>query len=132
MSNHKFQRPLSPHLTIYRPQITSVLSITHRITGIGLTIGILPLTLWLYAIAYDASLFESLQHFFTGFIGRLLLIGWTLAFYYHLGNGLRHLNWDIGRGFALPDVTASGQLVLVFTVAMTVFTWAIIFSRLGA
>ena len=122
-SPSKAHRPLSPHLQIYRPQITSAMSIMHRITGVALSVGSVLLVWWLWAAAYSPTCFETLQHFFQGWVGKTLLIGWTAAFYYHLGNGLRHLVWDTGRGFDLPSVTRSGLLVLVFVVAATVATW---------
>jgi succinate dehydrogenase / fumarate reductase cytochrome b subunit len=64
-------------------------------------------------------------------LGKLFLFGWTWAFYYHLANGIRHLNWDLGKGFALDEVLASGRLVVAFSLAMTVFSWAIIFKKVG-
>ena len=131
MASPKEQRPLSPHLQVYRWQITNSLSILHRITGFGLTLGLIPLTLWLCAQAYAPDLLELLEGLFASLPGKLMLLGWTLAFYYHLGNGIRHLNWDIGRGFTLPQVLASGRLVVVFAVSMTIFTWALVAQKVG-
>ncbi len=116
-------RPLSPHLGIYRWQITNTLSILHRITGVGLVLGVVLLAVWLVAAAWCPNFFPAMQDGLGTIVGKLLLLGWTAAFYYHLANGLRHLNWDMGRGFALADVTASGWLVVAFTVSMTLFTW---------
>lgn len=121
MSKHP--RPLSPHLTVYRPQITSVLSITHRITGLALYVGSLLLLAWLWSAAYHAECYRQLHDFMRAPLGRLMLLGWTAAYYYHFSNGLRHLWWDTGRGFSLPDVTRSGWAVIVLTVVLTAITW---------
>jgi succinate dehydrogenase / fumarate reductase, cytochrome b subunit len=131
MSNIHDNRPLSPHLSIYRWQITNTLSILHRLTGVGLTIGLVPLALWLWGAAYSPELFTCMTDMAGTIIGKLFLFGWTLAFYYHLGNGIRHLNWDIGKGFELSEVLASGRVVIAFALAMTVFTWAIILKQVG-
>src|ERR1700741_74027 len=95
-------RPLSPHLQIYRPQLTSVLSILHRATGIALGVGTLLLVYWLIAVAAGAgarAAYDVAQRLIGSWFGRLLLFGWTLAFFYHLANGVRHLAWDAGYGF---------------------------------
>ncbi len=131
MSHISDQRPLSPHLSIYRWLISNTLSILHRITGFGLSLGLIPFALWLYGAAYDPALFASLSGLFATIIGKIILFGWTLAFYYHLGNGMRHLNWDIGRGFSLPEMAASGKLVVVFSISMSIFTWVIVLQKVG-
>ena len=109
MSNLNESRPLSPHLGIYRWQITNTLSILHRMTGFGLTLGLIPLALWLWGAAYNAALFDCINQLANTVIGMLMLFGWTLAYFYHLGNGIRHLNWDLGRGFKLNEVRNSGR-----------------------
>jgi succinate dehydrogenase / fumarate reductase cytochrome b subunit len=119
----KAERPLSPHLQIYRPQITSVLSILHRITGFGLTIGALLLAFWLWAAAYSPECYEQFMELANTLVGKLFLFGWTFAFYYHLCNGIRHLVWDAGYGYELPTVTKSGVIALIATVALTAATW---------
>lgn len=124
MSSIHENRPLSPHLGIYRWQISNTLSILHRLTGVGLTLGLIPLALWLWGAAYEPALFDLLRSAFGSIIGKIFLFGWTVAFYYHLGNGLRHLNWDIGRGFSLPDMLASGRMVIAFAICMSIFSWA--------
>lgn len=129
MSTPQNHRPLSPHLSVYRWQITNTLSILHRITGFGLTLGLALFALWLICAAWYPLWFADLQAIFAHPVGLFFLFGWTAAFYYHLANGLRHLYWDIGRGFALEEVTASGQLVVVFTVTMTLFTWTLIWTK---
>lgn len=116
-------RPLSPHLQVYRPQITSVLSILHRLTGIALFFGTLIWVWWLVGAAIGDDAFDSAAWFMGSWLGQILLIGWTWALFYHLANGIRHLFWDIGKGFELETVTATGVAVLVFACAMTVVAW---------
>lgn len=121
MASH--DRPLSPHLQIYRWQITSVLSILHRATGVALAVGTLALVYWLIAAAMGAEEFATAQSLAGSVVGRLLLFGWTLALFYHLANGIRHLFWDMGLGFELPTVTRSGWAVLLLTLALTLGAW---------
>jgi succinate dehydrogenase / fumarate reductase, cytochrome b subunit len=116
-------RPTSPHLTIYKPQITSVLSISHRLTGLALYAGTALVVCWLYKAAYAPTQYSELHSFMTSTFGYVLMIGWTAAFYYHLANGLRHLFWDMGKGFEIKQVNRSGWLVILFTILMTGFTW---------
>src|SRR5690606_1427727 len=99
------RRPLSPHLQIYRPQITSTLSILHRLTGIALGGGTLLLTWWLVAAAAGPEAFATAQGFICSIVGRLLLFGWSFALFYHLCNGIRHLVWDAGYGFEIDTTT---------------------------
>ena len=116
-------RPLSPHLQIYRPQMTSVLSITHRLTGVALALGTLLFVYWLVAAASGAEAYETARGLISSWFGRLLLFGWSLALFYHLFNGIRHLFWDAGIGYELPDAQRSGWAVLAATVILTVITW---------
>lgn len=125
-------RPLSPHLGIYRWQISNTLSILHRMTGFALAIGLLVLVPWLWGVAYNPSWFDKFQQLLVSIPGQLLLFGWTVAFYYHLGNGIRHLFWDTGRGFSIPHMTESGLLVLAFTFCATTYTWLSILGKTGA
>ena len=118
-------RPLSPHLQVYKPQITSTLSILHRLTGLWLAVAAAVLVLWLYALAFDASLFQALTGFFSSLFGKLLLFSWVLAFNYHLCNGIRHLFWDAGKGFELPQVYRSGYLVLAVALILSVLVWLV-------
>ncbi|HMB76297.1 MAG TPA: succinate dehydrogenase, cytochrome b556 subunit [Kiloniellaceae bacterium] len=118
-------RPLSPHLQVYRPQLTSSLSILHRITGAALAVGTLLLVYWLAAAASGTEAFESAQGFFGSFFGQLLLFGWSIALFYHLCNGIRHLFWDAGLGFELPEVYRSGWAVVIATGVLTLLTWII-------
>ena len=125
----KEQRPLSPHLQIYKPQISSLMSILHRITGIVLTVGTIPLLLWLWAVAYDAAMFAALQNFFNAWYGVVMMVGWSAAFYYHLANGIRHMYWDTARGFSIKSVDLSGILTFVFVVVATAATWIVVMQK---
>jgi succinate dehydrogenase / fumarate reductase cytochrome b subunit len=115
-------RPLSPHLQVYRPQITSVLSILHRITGVILTLGTLLLTWWLVAAAYGPEAFATAQGALGSILGQLVLWGLTFAVFYHLGNGIRHLAWDFGWGFELSQLRTSGIVVVAFAAGATLVT----------
>lgn len=117
------QRPLSPHLQIYKPQLTSVLSISHRATGIALSIGTLFLVWWFIAAASSDSAFATAQSFFGSWLGLLLLLGWTLSFFFHLCNGIRHLCWDAGWGFDLRTTYASGWTVVAVSIALTLIAF---------
>ena len=124
-------RPLSPHLQVYRPQITSVLSILHRITGVILAFGSLLLVYWLVAAATGDAAFETAQGVIGSFFGRLFLFGWTFALFYHFSNGIRHLAWDAGFGFELDSVTRSGWIVVGASVVLTLFAWILGYSFMG-
>jgi succinate dehydrogenase / fumarate reductase cytochrome b subunit len=125
-------RPLSPHLQIYKPQLTAITSILHRFTGIGLSAGILYLLCWLLAVAQGPEAFDRLQDFNGSIIGRILLFGWSVAFFYHLLNGIRHLAWDAGFGFELPTAYKSGYAVLIGTVVLTIAAWVVGYFQMGA
>jgi succinate dehydrogenase / fumarate reductase, cytochrome b subunit len=125
-------RPLSPHLQIYRPQLTSVLSITHRATGVALSVGTLLLVWWLVAAANGPEAYDNVQRFLGSWIGLVLLFGWSVALFYHLCNGLRHLWWDTGRGLDLPSVYASGWAVLAATGVLTAIAWIAGISQWGS
>ncbi|EDP62793.1 succinate dehydrogenase, cytochrome b subunit [alpha proteobacterium BAL199] len=119
------RRPLSPHLQIYKPQLTSVLSISHRATGVGLAAGLLLLTWWLLAAAAGPDSFAVVQDFLGSWLGYLILFGFSYALMFHLCNGVRHLFWDAGWGFELDTVYKSGWAVVIASVALTVLAWAI-------
>jgi succinate dehydrogenase / fumarate reductase cytochrome b subunit len=125
-------RPLSPHLQIYRPQITSVLSILHRITGVVLSAGIVVLVYWLAAAAGGSESYAVALTILGSVAGRMFLFGWTLAFFYHFLNGIRHLVWDTGRGFEITQVERSGWTVLILALAFSVAAWAILLSGGGS
>ena len=124
-------RPLSPHLQVYRFQWTMALSISHRITGVGLALGTLLLVYWLAAAAAGPEAFATAQAVIGSFLGRLLLFGWTFALFYHLCNGIRHLVWDAGYGFELDTSYRSGLVVIAASVVLTLLSWILGYS-LGA
>jgi succinate dehydrogenase / fumarate reductase cytochrome b subunit len=124
-------RPLSPHLQIYRWQLTSVLSILHRMTGIALVVGAVLLVSWFGSAADGPASFAGFQGFLGSPIGLILLFGCSVALFYHLCNGIRHLCWDTGRGLELKSVYASGWTVLAATAVLTVVVWGIGLSRWG-
>jgi len=119
------QRPLSPHLQIYRPQLTSILSISHRAAGVALSVGALLLVCWIISAAAGPAAFTALQHFLGSWLGLLILFGWTVALFYHLANGIRHLFWDAGYGYELKTAYASGYAVLAATAVLTALAWII-------
>ncbi len=121
-------RPLAPHLQVYRPQITSFLSIMHRITGVILGAGTLLLTWWLIAAAEGPESYEHVQAVMGSWLGRLILLGFTVAMFYHLCNGIRHLFWDFGFGFELRTVYRSGWTVVIATVVLTLLSWLAAFA----
>ncbi|NCF27548.1 MAG: succinate dehydrogenase, cytochrome b556 subunit [Gammaproteobacteria bacterium] len=127
----KTQRPLSPHLQIYRPQLTSVLSVTHRGTGIALVVGTLVLVYWLLAAASGAEAYGSAQQLLGSWLGRIVLLGFSFALFYHLCNGIRHLFWDAGLGFELKTTYASGSAVVIVSIAMTVLAWVLAYAMRG-
>ena len=126
MANDKSAaRPLSPHLQIYRPMLTMMMSIMHRITGIGLYFGIVLLVWWLTAASISDGYFEFVQGFFGHWFGRLLLFGFTWALIHHALGGLRHLLWDMGRGFDLVVVEWLARANLAGSIVLTLLLWII-------
>ncbi len=119
------QRPLSPHLQVYRPQISTVLSIMHRATGIALSAGAVLLVWWLAAGATSPEAFEGVQWFLDSALGWLLLFGWTVALFYHFFAGLRHLGWDAGWGYDKPHYYYTGYAVLIATGVCTLLVWIV-------
>ncbi len=120
------ERPLSPHLQIYRWYLTMALSIGHRVSGIGLALGLILFTWWLLALASGPEAFATVQAVMHSWIGVLVLFLYTFVLFYHLGNGVRHLVWDFGYGFDIEIAARSGIAVLVFAGIMTVLTWLVI------
>lgn len=117
------QRPLSPHLQIYKPQLTSTLSIFHRITGVALSAATLLLVWWLVAAATSDAAYATVSAVLRSPFGLLVLFGCTAATWYHFCAGLRHLGWDSGYGYSLPAVHATGWATLIATAALTLLTW---------
>jgi succinate dehydrogenase / fumarate reductase cytochrome b subunit len=125
------ERPLSPHLQIYRWQLTSVLSILHRLTGVALVVGTLLLVYWFVAVAAGPEAFGDAQAILGSVVGRLVWFGWTLALFFHLCNGIRHLFWDAGRGFELRAVYMSGWSVVIAAIVLTLIAWIAGFAVSG-
>ena len=121
-------RPLSPHLQIYRWQLTSVLSILHRAAGVFLSAGTIVLVWWLVAAAAGPETFDGIWEFLASWLGLLLLFGWSVALFYHLCNGIRHLVWDTGHALDLKSTYLGGWLVLGGTAALTVLAWGAVIS----
>jgi len=121
-------RPLSPHLQVYRFQITMAMSILHRLTGVGLGVGTVLLAWWLIAAAVGPDAYASFEWFIDSWVGLLALLGFTFSLFYHLFNGIRHLFWDAGMGFELPAMRASGLTVAIISVLLTVIAWIVGFA----
>src|SRR3984957_7704813 len=119
------RRPLSPHVQVYRWPLSMALSITHRITGVGLGIGTLLMTGWLFSAATSEAGFEHFQYFLGSAFGIFLLFCWTLALVFHLMSGMRHLWMDTVHGFDEKAYHHSGIAVLAGTVILTVLIWIV-------
>jgi len=125
VANRPTNRPLSPHLQIYKWQLTSMLSILHRATGIALTVGALYLATWVIYAAASPRAYALFQSFNTSIAGRIVLGGWLFSAFYHLCNGIRHLFWDAGYGFELKDAYRSGWIVVAVSLAATIVSWIV-------
>jgi len=122
-------RPLSPHLQIYRLPLVAIMSITHRITGVGLALGTILLAAWLGGGAYSPQAYADMSAFLGSWFGYFLLFCWSVALYFHLCNGIRHLFWDVGKGFELVQAQRSNVIVLVATVILTAATWIVVLAK---
>lgn len=122
-------RPISPHLQVYRPQITTVLSISHRFSGAILAVGLLLLVYWLAAVAAGDAAYATAVGWLSAWPARLLLFFASFAFFYHLANGIRHLWWDSGRGFEIQQVKTSGWAVVIAAVVLTLIAWTVLLTR---
>ena len=125
----EIKRPLSPHLQIYKPQITSVLSILHRATGIVLFGGSILWCFWFVSLAAGRAAYHHGQELLVSPLGLIILLGWSFSFFYHLCNGIRHLLWDIGVGYEMKTVRKSGWTVVFSSVILTGATWALGFMK---
>ena len=123
--NSAVKRPLSPHLQIYRPMLTMMMSIMHRITGVALFFGSILFVWWLSAAAHSDSYFNLVQAIFYSWIGCLVLFGFTWALIQHMLGGLRHFLWDVGKGFELPTVENLARLNLIGSIVLTILLWVI-------
>jgi succinate dehydrogenase / fumarate reductase cytochrome b subunit len=124
-------RPLSPHLTIYRWQVTMIASITHRLTGMALAVGALALAWWLVAISRGPEGYETFTNVAASPLGLLVLFGFTWSLAFHLLNGIRHLAWDLGYGFNKATATQTGMLVFVLSFAIAAAFFGCAWSGYG-
>jgi succinate dehydrogenase / fumarate reductase cytochrome b subunit len=124
-------RPLSPHLQIYRFMLTMMMSIVHRITGMGLYLGMILLVLWLLAAATSPGWFDLMQSFFGHWFGMLILFGFTWALLHHMMGGIRHLIWDTGHGFGLRIIEWMARANLALSIGLTILIWAVIYATRG-
>jgi succinate dehydrogenase / fumarate reductase cytochrome b subunit len=116
-------RPLSPHVMIYRLPLAAILSITHRITGIGLSLGLVLLTWWVASAAYGPGAYAMAMSVIGSWVGLLILFGFSVALFFHLCNGIRHLVWDTGRSYEISETKRGNILVLFGTIVLTLVTW---------
>ena len=119
------RRPLSPHLQVYRWPISMALSISHRITGVGLALGMVLMTWWLVAAATGGGSFALVQGFLGSPVGVVVLLGWSASLIFHLFTGVRHLFWDVGRGFDDRDYRVSGKAVVAAVVVASLLVWIV-------
>jgi succinate dehydrogenase / fumarate reductase cytochrome b subunit len=119
------ERPLSPHLQVYKPQLTSMLSILHRATGVFLAMGTIVLVYWLWSVAQGPAAYSAMQACSSHWFAQLVLLGWTFSLFYHLCNGIRHLFWDVGRGYEIDTLYTTGKIVMVAAALLTAVTWAL-------
>jgi succinate dehydrogenase / fumarate reductase cytochrome b subunit len=124
-------RPLSPHLSIYRPPITMTMSIVHRITGGALYFGTLLVAWWLIAAASSPNAYAGIGSFMSSFPGRLVLFGYTWALMHHMLGGIRHLIWDTGRGFGPREREWLAVASLVGSISLTVIIWVVGYFHMG-
>jgi len=128
--NAAAERPLSPHLQIYRPMLTMMMSIVHRITGFGNYFGVLLLAWWLNAAA-SPSAYARFQWFASSWIGRLILFGYTWSVIHHMLGGIRHLIWDTGRGFGPKEREWLAAANLIASITITIVLWLFIMLTMG-
>ncbi|NVK17177.1 MAG: succinate dehydrogenase, cytochrome b556 subunit [Methylocystaceae bacterium] len=121
-------RPLSPHMKIYKFPMNGLMSGAHRVTGVLLSAGTLFFAYWLIAAAYGPESYATAQAFFGSWFGQIVMLGYTFCMYYHLVNGVRHLRWDMVTGLEKQDLIASGRVGIAVTAILTVATWIIGYS----
>lgn len=117
------EKPLSPHLQVYRWQLTMVTSIAHRASGMCLSLGAAVLAIWLMAAAIGGDVFAAVNSQLGAWYGQVLLFAWTFALFYHLCNGIRHLGWDTGWGLGLKTAYTTGYITLAAAAVLTVLAW---------
>ena len=122
-----FKNPLSPHLQIYRWHISSLISITHRISGVINLLALILIFFWLIILSFGESNYESFLLIINSFFGKFVLIGFTWSMIFHLLSGIRHLAWDLGYGFEIKTANISGIVVIIFSLVLTIVFW--LFAR---
>jgi succinate dehydrogenase / fumarate reductase cytochrome b subunit len=127
----QLERPLSPHLQVYRWQYTNTLSILHRASGVFLSLGVPLLVYWLGALAAGTKAYAQALPYLSAPLTKVAMFGWLAAFFYHLLNGIRHLGWDIGYGFEKAVARKTGTLVFIASIVFTALTWWCIVSRIS-
>lgn len=125
------QRPLSPHLQIYRPMLTMMMSIVHRITGVALYFGTLLLVVWLIAAASSPEAFDKVNGLYGSWLGLLVLVGFSWALIHHAIGGVRHFVWDTGAGFGPQSRELLAKLTIGGSVVLTVLLWIVIWVVKG-
>ena len=125
LKNNRDERPLSPHLTIHSKVLTSLFSISHRITGIGLSLGTVFISFWIGLVAFGENYFFIFDYISSTILFKIILFVWTLAVSYHLFNGIRYLFWSFGVGMEINTVYSSGYLVLFLSLIFTLTIWII-------
>lgn len=123
--NNSANRPLSPHLQVYKLPLTALLSITHRATGVALSVGTLVVVYWLTSLAAGPDAFASANAVLGSFLGKLVLFGWTWALFYHTCNGIRHMLWDTGIGLTKEGSNKSNKFVIAGSVVLTLLVWLV-------
>jgi len=119
----KSKRPLSPHLQVYKLPMTAKMSISHRITGVLLTLGLIALSAWVIAAGIGEDAYNTMMALVDTPITKFIFLGWAFVLFYHMGNGFRHMFWDMGIGINEKAALKTGTLVLIFAVGVTAFFW---------
>ena len=123
INNMTDNRPLSPHLSIHKKVLTAVFSIFHRISGIGLSVGALLISIWFFLISFGPQFYVYFELISKNILFKLVLLVWTIGIFYHLFNGCRKLYWSFGIGMELSQVYRSGYVVLLLTILSTLGVW---------
>lgn len=126
------ERPLSPHLQIYRPMLTMMMSIAHRITGFGNAVGFALLTWWLVAISIGPDAYATVDAFFGSLIGRLLLFLFTWSLIHHMLGGIRHLIWDTGHALDKTSIEVAAWLTIISSIVLTILVWVAGYALMGS
>ena len=127
MEKYNISRPISPHLSIHKKLQTSILSVTHRATGILLSLGTIFIVIWIFLLAININYFQTVNFFLSTFSGKIFLFFFLFSVNYHLLNGIRYLIWSIGYGLEIYTVKISGYIVIVLSSSITIILWIIFF-----